>query len=71
MTKYNQTATDLLNVRDWWTALSETEQTDQQNVDKLVSYTEEILEGELTGWVQHMRDALTELRHPQKVGNPS
>jgi hypothetical protein len=30
-------------------------------VDRLVEYTEKILEGEPTGWVQEMRHALAEL----------
>jgi hypothetical protein len=64
--KYNQTATDLLNVRGWWTALTAAEQAERKNVNKLVSYTEKTLEGELVGWVQHMQDALAELREPQK-----
>lgn len=63
---YNQAATDLQNVRDWWTALSPREREEEKNVDKLVSYSEKILEGELAGWVQHMQDALAELRDPQK-----
>lgn len=63
---YNQAATDLQNVRDWWTALPAEERAAAENVDKLVSYSEKILEGELAGWVQHMQDALAELRDPQK-----
>jgi hypothetical protein len=64
---YNQALTDLQNVHDWWTALSDAERAEPGNVDKLVSYSEKILEGELAGWVQHMQDALAELRDPQKA----
>jgi SMODS and SLOG-associating 2TM effector domain 1/Protein of unknown function (DUF4231) len=60
--KYNQAATDLVNVQGWWTALPLDERANQQNVDKLVEHTEKILASELTGWVQEMRDALAELR---------
>ena len=63
--KYNQAATDLVNVQGWWTALPLEERANQQNVDKLVEYTEKILASELTGWVQEMRDALAELRTQQ------
>ena len=62
---YNQAATDLQNVRDWWAALSDEQRAEQENIDKLVSYSEKILEGELAGWVQHMQDALAELRNSQ------
>jgi hypothetical protein len=63
--KYNQAATDLANLQAWWTALSTEEKADGKSIDKLVSYTEKILEGELTGWVQRMEDALAELRAEQ------
>jgi SLOG in TRPM, prokaryote/SMODS and SLOG-associating 2TM effector domain 1/Protein of unknown function (DUF4231) len=63
--KYNQAATDLVNVQAWWTALPLDERANQQNVDRLVEDTERILASELTGWVQEMRDALTELRAQQ------
>jgi hypothetical protein len=65
LTKYNQAATDLGNVKTWWTALSAEEMADQKNIDKLVGHTEKALEGELTGWVQRMEDALAELRANQ------
>jgi dipeptidase len=62
--KYNQAATNLANVRAWWTALSTEEKADQKNIDSLVGHTEEILASELTGWVQQMQDALAKLRAP-------
>lgn len=67
--QYNRTATDLFNLRGWWIALSQAERNDQTKLDKLVMYAEKILEGELAGWVQHMQDALAELRHPQKAAD--
>lgn len=67
---YNQALTDLQNVRDWWKALPVTERAEEGNVDKLVSYSEKILEGEMAGWVQHMEDALAELRDPKNENCP-
>jgi len=63
--QYTQTATNLLNVRGWWTALSAEDQADRNNVDRLVETTERILETEQHGWVQQMQDALAQLREEQ------
>lgn len=63
--KYNQAATDLANVQVWWTALSEDEKAESENIDKLIWYTETILQREHTGWVQQMENALAELRGQQ------
>jgi hypothetical protein len=60
--RYNQTRTDLKNVRDWWDAHSPIEKRDPDNVRKLVTVTERLLRTEQTGWVQEMQDALAELR---------
>jgi conflict system pore-forming effector with SLATT domain len=65
VTKYNQTATDLANVKSWWTALPPEEQAKQSNVDTLVDHTEQVLQSELDGWVQQMQNALAELRKGQ------
>lgn len=65
LTKYNQTATDLANVRAWWMALSAEDQEKQENIDTMVDHTERVLESELDGWVQQMQNALTELRKSQ------
>ncbi len=64
--KYNQAATDLDNVRSWWTALPSAEQTKQDNVDVLVDHTERVLQSEMDGWVQQMQNALAELRKGQE-----
>ncbi len=66
VTTYNQTATDLENLRGWWVALSPTEQTDPQKLDKLVEHTEKVLQAELDGWIQRMQDALADLRKEQE-----
>jgi hypothetical protein len=63
--RYNQTRTDLKNVRDWWYALTPVEKLDLENVRKLVSVTEKLLASEQTGWVQEMQDTLAELREQQ------
>ena len=60
--QYNQTATDLANMKLWWTALSDGDKKKSENKIKLVENTEKILEKELTGWIQTMEDALSELR---------
>jgi len=65
LTKYNQAATDLSNVKAWWLALSAEDQADQQNIDTLVDHTEQVLQSELDGWVQKMQDSLSELREKQ------
>jgi predicted Rossmann-fold nucleotide-binding protein len=60
--KYNQTAAGLAGVRDWWTALSPAARSRQESVDSLVESTETILAGEQAGWVQHMSEALADLK---------
>jgi hypothetical protein len=66
LTKYNQAATDLANVRGWWNALSSEEQARQVNIDSLVEHTELVLQSELDGWVQQMQNALANLRKGQE-----
>ena len=67
LTKYNQAATDLDNVKSWWTALPAEEQAKAENVTNLVNHTEQVLESELDGWVQQMQDALAKLRETQEA----
>ncbi len=62
--KYNQTGEDLKNIRSWWYGLRPEEQTDQVNIDSLVEHTEQVLQYEMDGWVQHMQNALDNLRKP-------
>ncbi|HZW90635.1 MAG TPA: DUF4231 domain-containing protein [Myxococcaceae bacterium] len=66
LTTYNQTATDLENVRGWWQALSPEEQATPANLDKLVDHAEKVMESELDGWVQKMQNALESLRKDQE-----
>ncbi len=70
LTKYNQTAVNLDNVRNWWLGLTATERTDPTNVSLLVENTEQVLQSELTGWVQQMQDALATLQEQQAKEAP-
>lgn len=65
LTKYNQTATDLENILDWWMGLTPAEQAYAHNQSLLVEQAEKALENELSGWVQQMQDTLTELQEKQ------
>jgi hypothetical protein len=65
LTKYNQAATDLANVKAWWNGLSADQQSQTVNIDSLVEHTEQVLQSELDGWVQQMQNALAELRRGQ------
>lgn len=69
LTKYNQTATDLLNIKVWWTALSDIEKEDPENINKLVIYTEKVLESELGGWIQQMENMLAGLKAKHEEGS--
>ncbi|MDQ6608849.1 MAG: DUF4231 domain-containing protein [Bacteroidota bacterium] len=69
LTKYNQAATDLANVKAWWEALSSEEQAQQANIDSLVDHTEQVLQSEMDGWIQQMQNALADLRKAQEPVN--
>jgi hypothetical protein len=71
LTKYNQSATDLTNVRAWWNALSPDDQLTQTNIDLLVSHTEQIMQSNLDGWVQHMQNTLAELHKTSPTAAPA
>ena len=62
LVRYNQSAADLANVRDWWTKLSPAAKRNPKNIEQLVDVTEKVLKTELTGWVQRMENALAQLR---------
>ena len=65
LTKYNQTATRLAHVRNWWTALSAAEQAKQANIDKLVVDTEGVLEDEFKSWMLQMEETMSVLKEEQ------
>jgi hypothetical protein len=66
LTKKNQAASDLFNLRTWWISLSPLEQSKQHNIDILVGNTERILQSEFTNWMQEMQDALDKLKEQQE-----
>ncbi len=63
--QYNQAASSLNNIKGWWIALTADQQSDQDNIDKLVDFTETTLQTEAAGWVQQMQTALTDLKAQQ------
>jgi hypothetical protein len=65
LTKYNQAATDLANLKSWWIALSKQEKEDPKNYDQLVELTESVLGLEMAGWGQRMENALSKLQTTQ------
>jgi hypothetical protein len=71
LVRYNQSAADLANVRDWWTKLSPAAKRNLNNIDQLVEVTEKVLETELSGWVQRMENALAQLKTEEEKGDES
>jgi hypothetical protein len=71
LVRYNQSAADLANVRDWWTKLSPAAKRNPKNIDQLVEVTEKVLETELSGWVQRMEDALAQLKAEEEKSDES
>ena len=57
----NQAANDLYSIRAWWRALPVGEQENPQNLEQLVKLTENVIQSENAGWVQEMRDALSDM----------
>lgn len=57
----NQASNDLYSIRAWWRALSPEAQADQNNLETLVQLTENVIQAENAGWVQEMRDALSDM----------
>jgi hypothetical protein len=68
LVRYNQSAADLANVKDWWTKLSPAASRNPKNIDQLVEVTEKVLESELGGWVQRMENALAQLKVEEEKG---
>ncbi len=69
LTKYNQAATNLEDVKQWWTALPESEKKEQESFNKLVEATEKILESEQESWVQNMQNAIDKLYKKDKTNS--
>ncbi|MFZ4667600.1 MAG: hypothetical protein ACOYME_14335, partial [Prochlorotrichaceae cyanobacterium] len=51
----------LYSIRAWWRALPSHAQADQANLETLVQLTENVIQAENAGWVQEMRDALSDM----------
>lgn len=62
LTKYNQAAAALTNIRNWWISLSAAEQSKTTNIDLLLDNTEGILRSEFSSWVQEMQDTIASLQ---------
>ena len=71
LVRYNQSAADLANVRDWWTKLSPAAKRNPKNIDQLVEVTEKVLETELSGWAPRMENALALLKAEEEKGEES
>ena len=64
--KYNRASINLTNISNWWSALPISEQAKQENIDQLVSETEQALGSEFNEWVQQMQETVTALKEEQK-----
>jgi len=62
LTKYNQAAVALTNVRSWWISLSAAEQAKKTNITMLIENTEGILRSEFSSWIQEMQDTIAALQ---------
>ena len=63
---YNQVASDLDSIKDWWIALSPVEKRDLDNKTLLIEQCEGALASELSGWVRNMTDALAQIQERQE-----
>jgi hypothetical protein len=64
--KYNQALTQLNNIKTWWTILSEEEQKDSLNIDKLINATESTLVTEHQTWLKNIKDAVSKIHTIEK-----
>ncbi|KFA88200.1 DUF4231 domain-containing protein [Archangium violaceum] len=76
LTRYQRAATTLENIKAWWSALSPSAQCGYREFDTLVEETERVIQGEVHGWVQDMKEVLLRLdarheRDPEKAPTPS
>lgn len=62
----NTSAADLYDIRVWWRALSPEARIQRVNVETLVASTEAVLQTENAGWLQEMREALSEIYGDKK-----
>ncbi len=62
LVKYNQALNSLRNIKIWWTSLGQFESNDENNIDKLVKSTEEVLLSEHQSWIINMKEAVAKIR---------
>jgi hypothetical protein len=62
----NMAAADLYDIRAWWRALPEEAKAQQKTVETLVNSTESVIQSENAGWIQEMREALSEIYGDKK-----
>ena len=65
LVKYNFTKSALEDLRSWWRSLSDEERiagtpAADANIRRLVRETEALLESEISGWVQYLKEATTQ-----------
>jgi len=63
---YNQVASELRNLKNWWLALSPSERESDTNKNLLIQQGEDILMNEQVGWVKNMTDAMAQLQAKQE-----
>ncbi len=66
--KYNQAKNDVKNIELKWAQLPMSEKEKPENIELLVTATEEVLARELTGWIQQMEDALAQVSAQYEEG---
>ncbi|EDN70637.1 hypothetical protein BGP_0082 [Beggiatoa sp. PS] len=69
--KYNKASVNLTNILNWWSALSTSEQAEQENIDQLVSDTETALGSEFQEWTQQMQETMMALKEKDKIPEKS
>lgn len=68
--KYNQAMIRLVNLTDWWVALSTREKADPLNIVRLVESAEQAMQSEHLGWVQQMQSSQAEAEKPSAPAHP-
>jgi len=63
--KYTQASIDLTNILNWWSALSASEQANQENIDQLISNTETALGSEFNEWIKQMEKTMMAMKEKQ------
>ncbi len=67
--KYNQSRTELYNIKLRWQSLSKTERGSCEKKDMLIQKTEDVLRTELSGWIRQMQVTLEKLHSKKETAN--